>query len=135
MTISLRAWTGDFHDVPWTEVADRLRTMSRRSPNFQYLTDIVDSVLLSGCDHKLAAQTTMHDLIVTMRPIPKAPIEEVVVRAPSSLVPVPEGTVVIDCLSDSGNADRVVAPVGEAVTLFWRLIAVSFGVTPTLPIE
>ncbi|MCU1644711.1 MAG: hypothetical protein JWN03_4986 [Nocardia sp.] len=25
MTISLRAWTGEFHDVPWTEVADRLQ--------------------------------------------------------------------------------------------------------------
>lgn len=72
----------------------------------------------------------MHDLVVTSRPISTPPIEEVVVRAPGSLVPVADGTVVIDCLSDLGNAKRVTAPVDEAVTLFWQYIAASFGVTP-----
>ncbi|MBY8864023.1 hypothetical protein K7711_46700 [Nocardia sp. CA2R105] len=133
MTINLRAWTGEFHDVSWAEVAGRYRQMSDRYPAFQHLTDIVDSVLRSGCDQQLAGQTSMHDLIVTTRPISKPPIEEVVVRAPSSLVPVADDTVVIDCLSDRGHADRITASVDEAVSLFWRFITASFDVTPTQP--
>ncbi|MEV6073226.1 hypothetical protein AB0L82_42345 [Nocardia sp. NPDC052001] len=130
MEMNLRAWTGDFHDVSWAEVAEVYRVMSDRYPEFRHMTDIVDSVLRSGCDLQLAGQTSMHDLVVTSRPISTPPIEEVVVRAPGSLVPVADGTVVIDGLSDLGNAKRVTAPVDEAVTLFWQYIAASFGVTP-----
>ncbi|MBF6182468.1 hypothetical protein [Nocardia otitidiscaviarum] len=133
MAIDLSAWTGEFHDRPWVEVAERCRVMSDRYPEFQHMTDIVDSILRSGCDQQLAGQTSMHDLIVTTRPISEPPIEEVVVRAPSSLVPVADGTVVIDCLSDRGHANRIAAPVDEAVSLFWRCIATSFDVRPTWP--
>ncbi|CAM4479167.1 hypothetical protein NONI108955_33145 [Nocardia ninae] len=135
MTINLRAWTGEFHDVSWTEVARFFRAISDSYPDFQHLTDIVDSIRGSGCDHQLAGQMSMHDLIVTTRPIPEPPIEEVVVRAPGSLVPVPEGAVVIDCLSDASRANRIVAPVSEAVPLFWRFATASFGVTPIGPPE
>ena len=135
MTINLRAWSGEFHDVSWAEVAGRCRVMSDRYPQFQHMTDIADSVLRSGCEKQLAGQTSMHDLVVTTRPISKPPIGEVVVRAPSSLAPVVEGTVVIDCLSDRGHANRITAPVDEAVSLFWRFITASFGVTPTQPTE
>ncbi|MFB7720156.1 hypothetical protein [Nocardia sp. NPDC056100] len=131
MTTNLRAWTGEFHDVSWAEVADVYRVMSDRYTEFQHMTDIVDSVLRSGCDLRLAGQTSMHDLVVTTRPISEPPIEEVVVRAPGSLVFVAEGTVVIDCLSDLGNAKRVTAPVDEAVSLFWQNITECFGLAPT----
>ncbi|MGW4121260.1 hypothetical protein [Nocardia sp. NPDC004711] len=135
MTLNLRAWTGEFHDVPWAEVAGRYRVMSERYPDFQHMTDVVDSVLLSGCDQQLAGQTSMHDLIVTTRPISKPPIEEVVVRAPGGVVPLGSGLVVVECLSDTGHANRLVAPVGEAVPLFWRFIEDCFDVTRTRPTE
>ncbi|MFF2555053.1 hypothetical protein ACFVUS_28895 [Nocardia sp. NPDC058058] len=131
MTANLRAWAGEFHDVPWTEVEQQLRVMSLRHSDFQYLSDIVDSILLSGHDHRLAGQTSMHDLVVTTRPILKPPYEEVVVRAPGSLEPPPAGSVMIDCLSDTGHSDRIIAPVGEAVPLFWRCVAAVFDISPT----
>ncbi|MGY0501809.1 hypothetical protein ACWZHB_25265 [Nocardia sp. FBN12] len=90
--------------MPWTEIARRCRAMSDRHPEFRYLTDIVDSVMESGFDQHLAVQTTMHDLVVTVRPISPGRIEEVVVRAPGSLVPAADGTLVIECFSDTRPA-------------------------------
>ncbi len=110
MTSSAHGWTGTFHDVPWTEIARRCRVMSDRHPEFQHLTDIADSVLACDADKHLAGLTSMHDLVVTTRPIPEPPIEEVIVRAPGSLVPVQEGTVLIECLPNTSPDDQVVRP-------------------------
>ncbi|WP_280347625.1 hypothetical protein [Nocardia neocaledoniensis] len=124
-----RAWRSDFHVLPWDEVAATCRRMSDRYPEFRHVTDVVDSVLRSGCDHLLVGSVSMHDVLVAARPVVIGAIEEVVVRAPSSLVPVADGTVVIDCLSDV-HPDRLVAPVHEAVPLFWRCVGNVLGVTP-----
>ncbi|MEV0331450.1 hypothetical protein [Nocardia sp. NPDC050717] len=125
---ALRAWRSDFPVMPWEQVAGACRRMSDRYPEFQHMTDIVDSVLRSGCDHLLVGSLSMHDVLVAARPVARGPIEEVVVRAPSSLVPVAEGTVVIDCLSDV-RPDRLVAPVREAVPLFWRCVDRIFSIS------
>ncbi|MFD3428410.1 hypothetical protein [Nocardia fluminea] len=125
----LGGWTGDFHDVPWIEVARFYRRMSDRHPHFQHLTDIVDSVVRSGHDQDLAATMSMHDLIVTTRPVSEAPVEEVVVRAPGSLVSVADGTVVVECFSNV-HPGQIIGPVGEAVPLFWQSVATVFGIMP-----
>ncbi|MGW6725423.1 hypothetical protein ACWF9G_05895 [Nocardia sp. NPDC055029] len=129
-TNRLGAWAGDFHDVPWGEVSRSFRAMFDRHAEFQHLTDIVDSVIRSGRDQDLAATMSMHDLVVTTRPVSNAPIEEIVVRAPGSLATVAEGTVVVECFSDT-HPGRIVAPVEEAVPVFWQCIASVFGITPS----
>ncbi|MFD6453253.1 hypothetical protein ACFWF3_20955 [Nocardia sp. NPDC060220] len=128
-TNGLSAWTEDFHEVPWSEIARFYRGLSERHPNMQHLTDIVDSVMRSGRDRDMAATMSMHDLIVTARPVSEAPIEEVVVRAPGSLVEAADGTVIVECLSDV-NPGQIVGPVGEAVPLFWHCVATVFSIMP-----
>lgn len=128
-----RGWHGTFHDVPWTEIADRFRRMSDRHPEFRHMTDIVDSVLACGAEQHLVGLTSMHDLVVTTRPISEPPIDEVIVRAPSSLVPVDEGTVLIENLSTTGQNERIVRPTIEAVPLFWKFITNKLGISPTRP--
>ncbi|UGT60538.1 hypothetical protein [Nocardia asteroides] len=123
------AWSEDFHDVPWIEVARLYRRLSERHPQSQHLTDIVDSVVRSGRDQDLAASMSMHDLIVTTRPVPEAPIEEVVVRAPGSVIPVANGTVVVERFSDV-HPGQITGPVDEAVPLFWQSVATVFGIMP-----
>ncbi|MFC8044474.1 hypothetical protein [Nocardia sp. NPDC057353] len=85
-------------------------------------------MLRSGRDQDLAVTMSMHDLIVTARPVSEAPIEEVVVRAPGSLVPVADGTVVIERFSDV-HPGQVIGPVDAAVPLFWQSVATVFGIT------
>ncbi|MFD4443399.1 hypothetical protein ACFWPK_26850 [Nocardia sp. NPDC058519] len=128
-TNRLSGWTEDFHEMPWSEVARWYQGLSDRHPPMQHLTDIVDSVVRSGRDQDLAATMSMHDLIVTTRPVSEGPIEEVVVRAPGSLVPVADGTVVIECLSDF-HPGQIVGSVDEAVPLFWQCVATVFGIVP-----
>ena len=129
-TDRLSAWTGDFHEVPWDEVSRFYGSSSDRYPEIQHLIDIVNSVLRSGRAQDLAATMSMYDLVVTTRPVSDARIEEVVVRAPGSLVPVADGTVVIECFSDT-HPSSTVAPVAAAVPLFWRCIATVFDITPS----
>ncbi|MFE9788923.1 hypothetical protein ACFYO7_26445 [Nocardia salmonicida] len=126
----LSAWTEDFHAVPWRELARFYRGLSDRHPHFQHMTDIVESVVRSGRDQDLAATMSMHDLVVTTRPLSEAPIEEVVVRAPGSLVPVADGTVIVECFSDV-YPGRTVGPVDEAIPLFWQCVATVLSITPS----
>lgn len=49
------------------------------------MADIVDSVLTCDGEQRLAGLASMHDLVVTARPVPEhPPIEVVIVRSPSS---------------------------------------------------
>jgi hypothetical protein len=118
--------------VPWSEIARFYRGLSDRYPHMQHLTDIVDSVVRSGRDQDMAATMSMHDLIVTTRPVAEAPIEEVVVRAPGSLVPAIDGTVIVECFSDV-HPGQIAGPVDEAVPLFWQCVATVFGIEPPPP--
>ncbi|MFC6014099.1 hypothetical protein [Nocardia lasii] len=93
----------------------------------QHLTDIVESVVRSGRDQDMAATRSMHDPIVTTRPVSEASIEEVVVRAPGSLVPVDDGTVVAERFSDV-HPGQIVGSIDEAVPLFWQCVATVFGI-------
>ncbi|MFE5478567.1 hypothetical protein ACFQ9R_22885 [Nocardia sp. NPDC056541] len=115
--------------MPWSEIARFYRRLSERHPNMQHLTDIVDSVVRSGRDQDMAATMSMHDLVVTVRPVSEASIEEVVVRAPGSLIEAVDGTVIIECLSDV-HPGQIVGPVGEAVPSFWHCVATVFSIIP-----
>lgn len=79
---------------------------------------------------RLAAASSMYDLIVTERPILEPPYTVVIVRSPVSVMPPPQGMVVIEHTSLSGWTDRIERPVAEAVPLFWRFMAEKFGVSP-----
>jgi hypothetical protein len=70
----------------------------------------------------------MHDLVVAARPVSAdVPIDVVIVRSPSFMVPVVVGTVLIQHRSTAGLDDRVVRPADEATGLFWRFMIEKFG--------
>lgn len=106
-----RAWTDRFDAVPWAEIATWFHELAAEHAEFRPMTDIVSSVLARGGDRHLVALTSMHDLVVTSRPVPDGrPIEVVVVRSPSS-----------------GASDS------DAVPQFWRFVRETLDVEAEKP--
>lgn len=132
MWINSRVWTGQFTAVAWTDIAARFNDIARSHPEFQYMADIVTSVLAWRGADRLAGLTSMYDLIVTARPIREPPLETVVVRSPSS-GHVGAEAVLIEHRSLTGHDEWIVRPSGEAVALFWRFMSEKFGVRPIQP--
>ncbi|MFT3832411.1 MAG: hypothetical protein QM711_03700 [Micropruina sp.] len=100
--------------------------MADRQPEFQYLADIVTSVLEAGASTTLAGFTSMHDLLVVPKPVAEhwTPVTVLAPHVPF----LPNGTVRIEHLSSSGRLERVDRPAAEAVPLFWRFMREKFGV-------
>lgn len=133
MRMNSRAWANRFDEVAWGEIASRFHAMAAQHPEFRYMADIVDSVRVCGGEGRLAGLTSMHDLVVAVRPVPESPpIEVVVVRSPSSGYAGASG-VLIEHRSITGHDDRVFRGSDEAVPLFWRFMIEKFGVEPTPP--
>jgi hypothetical protein len=133
MRINSRPWLDRFDEVPWGEIATRFHEMAAEHSDFRHMADIVDSVLACGGEQHLAALTSMHDLVVTARPVPeRRPIEVVVVRSPSS-GHVSTGGVFIEHRSITGHDDRIFRTSDQAVPLFWRFMIEKFGVVPARP--
>lgn len=123
-----RAWRYRFDEVPWHDIDDWFRHLAQRHPTFQHMAAVVESVLSCDGPVRLAALTSMHDLVVTPRPAPdQPPIEVVIVRSPSS-GRVEPGQVLIEYRSTSGHDDTVTGPSEEAVPLFWRFMTEKFDV-------
>lgn len=130
MRIDSRAWTHRFDEIAWPEITARYRALAVAHPEFGPLADIAGSVLTCGGERHLAALTSMHDLVVTARPVPEQPpIAVVVVRSPSSGF-VGAGGVYIEHRSVTGHDDRIFRDGAEAVPLFWRFMIEKFGVKP-----
>lgn len=129
MRMNTRAWPHRFDAVPWAEIAARFRTLAAEHPELRPVADIAASVRACGAEDRLAGLTSMHDLVVTARPVPAPPIEVVVVRSPSS-GHVGPGGVFIEHRSGTGHDDQVFRAAAEAVPLFWRFMIEKFGVEP-----
>jgi hypothetical protein len=112
----------------WPEVRERMESMSRVHPPFQHMTDIVDSVIAAGLTDRLAATTSMHDLLVVRVPISDPPYDLIRVHAPDLFVP--DGKVIVEHLTPSGYNDRIARPVADAVRLFWRFVIEKYGIRP-----
>ncbi len=94
------------------------------------MADIVESVIACDGAARLAALTSMHDLVVAARPVPDEPlIEVVIVRSPSS-GRVGSGEVLIEHRTVSGRDEVITRLSGDAVPLFWRFMIEKFGVAP-----
>jgi hypothetical protein len=125
--------TGAMHPFearPWPEVRERMESMSRIHPEFQHMTDIVDSVIAAGLTDRLAATTSMHDLLVARMPIADPPYDLIHVAAPGSRRPPKSGEVIIEHRAASADNDRIARPVSEAVRLFWRFVIEKYGIRP-----
>ncbi|HMU78618.1 MAG TPA: hypothetical protein P5193_01205 [Microthrixaceae bacterium] len=123
------AWRHQFKSQPWSELRERYEDLASGEPAFGYMVEIVKSVEASLSRELLAAMTSMHDLLVTDRPIADPPLEVLRVSAPvGSLNPADNGDVVIEHLSHSGRNDRVERSAAEAVPLFWRFVVEKFGI-------
>jgi hypothetical protein len=116
-----------FREQPWTDIRAFLGGMAAKSPDFRYLTDFVDSIVESGADEFLAGDTSMHDLLVALRPAGTKVGELIAIRAPSSLTHPPVGRVRIEHLSSTGRNDSIDRPPADAVRLFWRLVFEKYG--------
>lgn len=118
-----------FRDRGWPDVRAFLGSLDwGEHPN--YPLDIVDSVLSCGAERYLAVDTSMHDLIVTVKPVVDPPMDVIVVRAPGSIRSHPVGTVLIEFISTVGKLTRSERPAEEAVVLFWRYVESEFGIRP-----
>ena len=84
--------------------------MARKHEEFRHMEAIVRSVLDSDASDRLAAYTSMHDLIIIDLPIPEPPYGVVAVRAPSSLHTPRDGHVLIEEVSVTGLNDRIERP-------------------------
>lgn len=115
---------------PWEEIAEFLRGIAQRHPEFGHMTAIANSVLASGAAGYLARCTSMHDLIVVTVPILEPPYDVIAVRAPGSLRPPLTGHVLIERLSCTGHNERIERPAAEAVPLFWRFVTTKYGLHP-----
>jgi hypothetical protein len=121
--------TAPFIERPWAEVAAVWAQYARGGAPVDHLVAIATSVLESGCADRLAAASSMYDLIVAERPVPEPPYAVVVVRSPRSVTPPRPGRVVIEHTSLTGRTERVERPVADAVPLFWRFMAEKLGVS------
>jgi len=122
------AWPHEFKVRSWSDLLAFYQDMTSRNPEFGYLVDIVRSIEASPNGDRLAATTSMHDLLVIDAPIPAPPAEVLRVSAPGSPIPAREGWVAIEHFSHTGRNDRVERPVAEAVPLFWRFVVEKFGI-------
>ncbi len=126
------SWTVPFPDHPWAKIDQHLSRMSDLHPEFRHMSEIVKSVLESDGASTLAGFTSMHDLLVVVRPVPEhwTPVR---IFAPNSPF-VPRGMVRIEHLSSTGRLERIDRPVAEAVPLFWRFMKEKFGVEAGPPV-
>ncbi len=112
---------------PWPEVREFLAAMEAAHQRFRYMVDVVDSVFNSGVSDRLAATTSMHDLLVVLAPIGEPPLSIIIVRAPGSLARPRHGEVIIEHRAPDGAIEKIARPVAEAVPLFWRFVSEKFG--------
>lgn len=83
------AWRHEFEPRPWSDLSEFYERMATKDQAFGYLVDIVRSIEVSPGRDRLAATTSMHDLLVVDQPISSLPIEMLRVSAPGSLSPAP----------------------------------------------
>lgn len=121
--------THPFRARDWNDIHLTMDAMATKHEEFRHMEAIVRSVLDSDAADRLAAYTSMHDLIVVDVPIPEPPYGVVAVRAPSSLHTPRDGHVLIEEMSVTGD-DKIERPVAEAVPLFWRFMIEKYGVAP-----
>lgn len=127
-----RGWTARFVPTDWNEVRQFLGGLAEGSPEFGYLAEILASIVSSGRADDLAVTTSMHDPVITPRPVPEPPLDVVIVRAPNSLRNGPRpGHVVIEEMPLTGHGDLIERPAAEAVPLFWRFMIEKYGVHPS----
>lgn len=122
--------TTPFQARSWVDIDAFLQGMAERDARFRHMAAIVRSVIDSRAADRLAAYTSMHDLIVVPVPIPEPPYGVVAVRAPGSRREPQDGHVLIEHMSVTGHDDKIERPVTEAVPLFWRFMIEKFGVVP-----
>jgi len=122
-------WRSAFIERTWSEVRAFLDAVNwDQRPD--YLFEIIDSVVATGASRLLAVTTSMHDLVITLKPVADPPNDVVVVRAPGSLRAAMQGGIRIEHLSVSGDDTALERPVDEALQLFWQFIDAEFGIRP-----
>jgi hypothetical protein len=120
-------WRHEFRERQWPDVRRFLCEVDGIADRGEYLLSIIDSVLEHGVDEMLALTTSMHDLVVALRPVGDPPLDVILVAAPGSLRSHPDGTVRIDHVAVNGENTEVVRPAHEALPLFWEFLRTEFG--------
>jgi len=113
----------------WAEVRGFEAAVFQEHTEGKYLLAIIDSIIASGVSDQLAVTTSMHDLVIAPHPVPEPPIDVLIVRAPGSLHPPEQGSVLIEYLAVSGRNTSIERPTTEAMGLFWRFVQEKFGVS------
>lgn len=85
----------------------------------------------SGADELFAGSASIHDLMVTPRPVGPHGRGLIVVRAAGSLRPAARaGQIRIEHLSCTGHNGSIERPASVAVPLFWRFVIEKYGIRP-----
>lgn len=114
----------------WTDLLDEYRTAAKSVPTLAPLLSIIESVIENQMQDRLAATTSMWDLVITTAPAGEPPLDVIVVRSSVSMSPSPAGEVRIEQFATSGQKEEVTRPVAEALPLFWRFVLAKFGLKP-----
>jgi hypothetical protein len=97
-----------------------------------HLFEAIDCLVATGAGDLLVVTTSMHDLVVAVKPVDDPPHDVVVVRAPGSLLAAKQGSIRIEHLVVPGHDTAIDRPVEEAVRLLRRLVDTEFGIRPDL---
>ena len=125
-------WLYPFRARPWSEIAAEFQRLAAARPVYRPMSEVVDSVLAANT--VLLGTTSLGDLIVVDRPVPRAPWGAVVVSGPwSRRSAVGPGLVRVEHVGADGEADE--RPVAEAVPLFWCFVTRKFGVMPAAQVS
>ncbi len=80
-------WPHPFRQRPWSEIDAGFSGLAEQDPAYAFMSEIVRSVRSNRMEDKLAAFTSLHDLMVVAQPIPELPYDLVAVRSPVSTNP------------------------------------------------
>jgi hypothetical protein len=109
---------------PWDEIEQFYEGLSRDGATFvDPMLSLTRSVVAEGASTKLAAHTSMHDLVVTMTPVSSSPDWIRVSLARDDRVRIGHET-------PTGPGDSIERPQAELLPLFWRFTIEKWGIRP-----
>lgn len=122
-------WPYRFREDEWLDARQFLSEVNWRADEGHYLFAIIDSVLEHRADEMLALTTSVHDLVVALKPIDDPPLDVILVAAPGSIRIHTDDSVRIDYIAVNGENTKIIRPADEAVPLFWRFLRTEFGLS------
>jgi hypothetical protein len=126
-------WEWPIRKRPWADLATEYRELVEQIPQLAPMLAVIESVIENQMADRLAATTSLRDLVVTTSPASEPPIDVIIVRSAISMYPPAPGEVSIDHIATSGLTEHIARPVDEVLPLFWRFVLEKYGLRTDHP--